>query len=319
MLSLSRINRLLRRLIEIPSRLDAIQRSIGRIELRQNAANGNLDFSDAEFQVSSQWGEDGLIQFLIRRVPIERRIFIEFGVEDYREANTRFLLQNDNWSGLVIDGSEEHIETLRRDAIYWRYNIKAKAAFIDAENIDALFASEGISGDIGLLSVDIDGNDYWVWQKISSVSPRIVIAEFNGIFGPSATVSVPYDPKFTRSNAHSSHLFYGASLGALVYLAGLKGYSLVGINRNANNAFFVRNDVLGAALRPVSITECYRPTQYREARDDTGKLLYRTQADSRELIANLEVVDVRSGSRVRVGDLPLAPVRQPEELRGAEK
>ena len=106
--------------------IDRIRQTLGRMENRQLAAlpqDGPLNAY--EFGASSQWGEDGIIQHLLRHVCIQHRIFVEFGVESYVEANTRFLLVNDNWSGLVLDGAVENIATIRRDPIYWQRNLKA--------------------------------------------------------------------------------------------------------------------------------------------------------------------------------------------------
>ena len=131
----------------------------------------------------------------------------------------------------------------RLTRIYWRYSLNAVCAFVDAANINQLLGDNGATGDIGLLSIDIDGNDYWVWRAIEVVSPRIVVCEFNGIFGSKAKVSVPYDPAFERGRAHYSFLLAGASLSALAHLGVQKGYRLVGINSAGNNAFLVRQDV----------------------------------------------------------------------------
>ncbi|MFM6343717.1 MAG: hypothetical protein ACKPFK_01030, partial [Dolichospermum sp.] len=106
-----------------------------------------------EFRAFSQWGEDGIIQFLIRNVPINRKIFVEFGVQNYTESNTRFLLINNNWSGLVIDGGSEEIYYIKNDPIYWQYNLKAVNSFITKDNINQIISDNGIQGEIGLLSV----------------------------------------------------------------------------------------------------------------------------------------------------------------------
>jgi len=228
---------------EIHSSLQKIQMGIGRIELRQIRILQKSSLSENEFRVFSQWGEDGIIHYLIHNVPIENKIFVEFGVENYTESNTRFLLQNNNWTGLIIDGSQDNINFIKNDPIYWRYNLKAECAFIDKENINTLIKNSGISGDIGLLSIDVDGNDYWIWEAINCISPRIVICEYNSIFGALAKVTVPYDKNFHRTKAHYSNLYYGASIAALTSLAEAKGYSLIGSNSAGNNVFFVRTDL----------------------------------------------------------------------------
>lgn len=258
--------------------------------------------SDAEFKVYSQFGDDGIIQYLIHLLNIAPRTFVEFGVEDYTEANTRFLLLNDNWRGLVLDGSSEHMESLRGEELYWRHDLTAAAAFIDRDNINQLLTGHGFHGPLGILSIDIDGNDYWVWERIESVEPVLVIAEYNSVFGRTRAVSVPYDPVFSRQQAHYSHLFWGCSLKALSSLAQRKGYALIGSNSHGNNAYFVRQDRLGP-LRPLAAEEAYVESQFRESRDDQGQLTFLSGANRRAVMAEMEVVDVETGQRVRVGDL----------------
>src|SRR3984885_12862656 len=148
------------------------------------ALKGAVPFARTEFQVFSQFGDDGIIQYVIGRVglPIAEQRFVEFGVENYREANTRFLLLNDNWSGLVIDGSDEHISFIRRDPIYWKYYLTARAHFVTRENINSILRDAGFQGRIGILSIDVDGIDYWIWEAITAVDPALVIVEYNSLF-----------------------------------------------------------------------------------------------------------------------------------------
>ena len=131
---------------------------------------------DVEFKVFSQFGEDGIIDWIIERsqMPNYLHSFIEFGVELYDEANTRFLVENRNWRGLVIDGNSQLETKLRKSALSWRHDLQAKSAFVTRENINQIFEDCGFSGEIGLLSIDIDGNDYWVWEAIESVDPVIM-------------------------------------------------------------------------------------------------------------------------------------------------
>jgi hypothetical protein len=207
-----------------------LRAALGRIESRQLAAQPPATLRDAEFRVFSQWGEDGILDWLTRIVAMPRKVFVEFGVEDYTEANTRFLLTQRGWSGLVLDGSEQNVARIRRDEIFWRHPLAAAAAFITRENINDLIASNGIIGPIGILSVDIDGNDYWVWEAITAVEPAIVVCEYNAIFGPARSVTVPYDAAFQRAHAHWSHLYAGASLAALVALGKRKDLAFIGTN-----------------------------------------------------------------------------------------
>jgi hypothetical protein len=287
-----RIKRVLRRYADLPSRINRVQEALGRIERRQTAAN-DADSTSREFRVFSQWGEDGIIQHLVRNISIERKIFVEFGVENYVEANTRFLLTNNYWTGLVIDGSASNIEFIRRDPIYWACNLKAEHSFVTRENINGILGRAGIAGDIGLLSIDIDGNDYWVWNAINSISPRIVICEYNSHFGPTARVSTPYDPGFVRGNAHYSKIYYGASIAALNSLAESRGYSLVASNSAGNNVFFARNDVRGS-LSVLSCPEAYRRASFREYHDEAGKLTFDDYETRVKKIGQLPVYDFDS-------------------------
>jgi hypothetical protein len=297
---LQRIVRTYRRFNSLAERMTRIQEALGRIEARQTDQAKTAQ--EAEFRVFSQWGEDGILQFLIRNVPIERKIFVEFGVENYVESNTRFLLTNNQWSGLVMDGSEENIAYIRRDPIYWASNLKAHHAFITRDNINDLLRTNGISGDIGLLSVDIDGNDYWVWEAIDVVSPRIVACEYSSQFGPTAEITTPYDPAFVRSTAHYSKIFYGASISALTALAARKGYSLVASNSVGNNIFFVRNDLLGN-LKVLTPQEAYRRAQFREFHDEQGQLTFDDFETRLEKISDMSVFDLKRGGLVKIREL----------------
>src|SRR6266571_7871498 len=126
----------------VPHKISRIQEALGRIEQRQIAQYcTNID--EAEFRVFSQWGEDGIIQYLVNHIQLERKLFIEFGVENYTESNTRFLLINNNWSGLVIDGCDENINYIKNDAIYWSNNLKAEHSFITNDNINDLIVRNG--------------------------------------------------------------------------------------------------------------------------------------------------------------------------------
>lgn len=203
-----------------------MQQALGRIEARQLRDLPAPDIHTAEFRVFSQWGEDGILQHLIRHVAIPRNIFIEFGVENYLESNTRFLLTNNNWAGLVIDGSAKNIEFIKRDEIYWRHSLKAELSFITQDNINDLIRRNGLTGEIGLLSIDIDGNDYWVWEAIDAVIPSVVVIEYNARFGPDRAVTIPYDAGFVRTTAHHSNIYFGASLEALCLLGEAQGVFL---------------------------------------------------------------------------------------------
>jgi hypothetical protein len=251
---------------------------------------------DAEFKVFSQYGEDGILQYLIYETGLthEEQVFIEFGVQDYLESNTRFLLQGDHWRGLIIDGSKESMNSVRRSDLYWRNDLTAVDAWIDRDNINDLISNAGFYGDIGILSVDIDGNDYWIWEKIDVVNPVIVVAEWNSVFGEKHAVSVPYIKDFDRASAHYSCLYWGASMRAFEELGTRKGYALVGSNRVGNNIFFVRRDRLGR-LKTLKTPDAYVVSRCRDSRDAKGKLNFLSGDRRYAEIKNLPLVELSSG------------------------
>jgi hypothetical protein len=281
-----------RRIRSIEERCKKIQEALGRIEGRQLWDLPVADIQRAEFRAFSQWGEDGILQHLLRHIPVARKVFVEFGVENYTESNTRFLLTNDNWAGLVIDGSAKNVDYIKRDEIYWRFNLKAENAFISRENINDLIRRNGIEGEIGLLSIDIDGNDYWVWEAIDVVVPSIVVLEYNARFGPERAVTVPYDAGFVRTIAHHSNIYYGASLAALCLLGKRKGYSFVGCNTAGNNAFFVRSALRPPALPERTSVEGFVRSQFRESRDADGAPSFLTDAQEIAILDKSPLVEI---------------------------
>lgn len=289
-------------LSSLSERIEDLQQAVGRIELRQTKLEDNNDIHNYEFKVFSQWGEDGIIQFLINRVPIKNKIFVEFGIGSYRECNTRFLLKNNNWSGLVIDGAAQNIQRLREDPLCWQYNLKSQCAFIKKDNINQLISQNGIDGDIGILSVDIDGNDYWIWNAIDCIQPRIVICEYNSLFGATRKVTTIYSDNFVINKAHFSGLYWGASIGAFDYLAKQRGYSLVGSNTAGNNIFFVRDDVLGD-LPTYTPEEAYVKSQFRISRDRDGNLSFLDRTEGLKVIEDTFLYEVDTEKTIKVKDL----------------
>lgn len=260
--------------------------------------NGYQSLADLEFKVFSQFGDDGIIQYLAHNLDLRNKTFIEFGVEDYFESNTRFLLQKDNWSGFVMDGSSEHIVRLKKAPFYWRHDLNAQTAFVTKDNINHLL-SAGIADweEVDILHVDIDGNDYWVWKEIE-INPAIVIMEYNSNFGIDRAITVPYDPEFYRTKAHFSNLYWGSSLKALFLLALEKGYEFVGCNSAGNNAYFIRKDKMNECVRAVSLVNGYVRSKYRESRDENGNLTFAASKERAEILRGLPVFDIESQSVV---------------------
>lgn len=284
--------------------IDLIKINQGLILSEIHNIRGETQLSRREFKVFSQWGEDGIIQFLTQNIIIENRTFIEFGVEDFKESNCRFLLMKDLWEGFVIDGSSKNIEKLKSTYFFWMYPIHAISAFIDKDNICDLLDKSGFQKNVGIFSIDIDGVDYYVLEAaLTKWQPNIIIVEYNGVFGRSNCVTVPYNPTFTRNAAHSSNIYYGASLAAFSKMLGDKGYGLVGVNTMGSNAFFVRRDLLNEKVKEVPIDETFRSSVFRETRDEFGKLSLIGKDERRSVIGHLPVYDINTGEIINISEL----------------
>jgi hypothetical protein len=286
----------LKNIWRITERMDELKINQGLILSALNETRRSTDLADYEFKVFSQWGEDGIIQYLTKAIEIKHKTFIEFGVESFMEANCRFLLMKDNWSGFVIDGSPSNIAILKNSYFYWKYQIDALGAFITKDNINDLLAESRFDEDVGILSIDIDGNDYFILEAIDVVRPRILICEYNAVFG-ARKISVPYDPKFFWTAKHYSNLYWGASLSAITLMANRKGYSLVGTNSSACNAFFVRDDLLNEKVKVLTAEQAFLPSTIQQSRDPQGNLSYLAGKDRLEAIRGLPVVNVETAER----------------------
>lgn len=212
------------------------------------------------YRVYSQTDEDGIIQEIFNRIGCTDKRFIEFGVEDGRESNTHYLLLN-GWSGLWLEGNENQVARINRlfkDPIK-QGQLQVMTAFITRDNIDDLFTQNHMTGEIDLLSVDIDGNDWHVWNTISVVSPRVVIAEYNAKLPPDCEWVMEYEADYCWNESDR----HGASLKSWELLGAQKGYQLVGTCIGGTNAFFVRSDLAENRFPlPATAENLYNPCRY---------------------------------------------------------
>ena len=212
-----------------------------------------------EYSLLSQNGEDGILRFLFTQVGFESRRFVEFGFGAHQCNSLRLMLHED-FGGLLMDGSKENVRFFGIAAERFRIDrAKAVQAFLTRDNLDALIREQGVPQEIDLLSLDVDGNDYWFWEALTAVSPRVVCIEYNAGIGPELSWTVPYDPQFERFAKHPSGFFHGASLKAMESLGKKKGYRLVGCDSTGTNAFFLRDDLEAPDLPTLTAAEAYRP------------------------------------------------------------
>ncbi|MDB5459528.1 MAG: hypothetical protein JWO72_1269 [Caulobacteraceae bacterium] len=220
------------------------------------------------FKAYSQGDEDGIIAEIFRRISAPKRTFVEFGVQTGIECNSLYLLAQ-GWSGLWIDADRAACAAIKKDIIP---HLRPGALtlindYVKVDNINALIGGHYSGGDLDFLSIDIDHNDYWVWQAIDVVRPRVVCIEYNAIWRPPVSVTVPYEAEAGWSGSN----YFGVSLAALNQLGHAKGYDLVGCSLTGANAFFVRSDLIGAHFfKPGSAEAHFEPARYFLAQQTAG-------------------------------------------------
>ncbi len=212
-----------------------------------------------ESNMYSQSGDDGIINEIFKRVKTTNRFFVEFGVSNGLENNTAALLAS-GWTGLWLEGSEKFVAQIHKSFAtpIEAGNLIAQNAFITAENVETLFTENKVPKEFDLLSIDIDGNDYWVWKAITKFNPRVVVIEVNPFWGPELEWAMKYNPTHVWKRDYN----YGTSMKAVELLGREKGYTLVGGNLIGNNAFFVRNDLVGDKFAgPYTSENHYEPNR----------------------------------------------------------
>lgn len=234
---------------DLTTQLNPLRGEIARIrqQLRYlaiaslRAQHGEVtDLTSFELSIFSQNGEDGALLEILRRIGDGGRFFVEIGANS-NEANCLLLADAFGWRGLFVDADEGEFATLQR-----KYSaggrVRVAQAFVTRENVVSVLRAADVPKDIDVLSIDIDGNDYWVWQALTGYTPRVVIIEYNSGLSPERLLVQPYEPTRTWNRTD----FFGASLGALRRLAQSKGYRLVYADLTGTNAFFVRDDLAGS-------------------------------------------------------------------------
>lgn len=208
----------------------------------------------------SQNGEDGMIAAIFAKIGMTNKYCVEFGVEDGLQCNCRYLLKHKGWTGLLMDGGEwPTTDPGQGYSLPGNHTLRVKQEFVTAENIEELFRKYDVPSEFDLLSIDIDGNDYWVWKAITHYRSRVVIIEYNANKGPDVSVTVPYAADFAWDKTD----YQGASLRALEKLGNEKGYVLVGTDRCGVNAFFVAQELAAGNFDPPPFAQIFHPPAYK--------------------------------------------------------
>lgn len=229
-----------------------------------NSPNRPETLADVEFSVHSQNGENGILLYIFSVIGFDSRKAVEVCAGNGMECNAANLALYHGFDALLVDGDEKNVrrgreffKSNRHVTRYRRLPPKMIQAWVTVENINSLIAENGFSGEIDLFSLDMDGVDYHIWERLDQVQPRVVVLEYNNRWPADRSVTVPYREDFLGDEVSVDGVgYFGASLQAFVKLGKKKGYRLVGANSPNTNAFFLRNDIQHDALPEVSVESC---------------------------------------------------------------
>ncbi|SDD72750.1 hypothetical protein SAMN04488024_107213 [Pedobacter soli] len=205
------------------------------------------DFNEVGFRKYSQNSEDGILLFIFAAIGTTNKKIVELCASDGIECNAANLIINHGWQALLFDGNTEAIEKGKKFYRSHPDTFTLPPIFVNAwitkNNVNELIANQDYTGEIDLLSIDMDGVDYWIWDSITVIKPRVVVVEVQCIFGAGDSVTVPYADNFKTEFIDGFGVYSGASLNAFIKLASHKGYRLVGVEKYGFNAFFIREDI----------------------------------------------------------------------------
>ncbi len=273
-----------------------IQNGIQTIVLQESKYKFVNYLEEVECKIFSQNGEDGIINFLRKSMKIENPNFVEIGVGDYSEANTRFLYEIKNSKGIIIDVINDLEKKVKKNISLWKGDLRICQEKIETENINDIL-EKNCKFEIDIFSLDIDGIDYWIADRIEPKTSKIFILEYNSTFGANLEVTVPNIKDFKRSDYHYSHLCYGASLKLIINLMKRKGYYFIGTNSLKNNAFFINDEYKKEIYFPNIKTKdlnFYTDSNIRESRSKTGKLNFLSGKNKLNEIKDCEVINFKN-------------------------
>ena len=258
--------RIVRATNQMRVRADVVYANLARLSERYGFPPG---LAGHELKVFSQNGEDGVLAEIFARIGTESRWFVEFGIVAGLEGNSVLLADVHGWQGLFMEGSDElHAQLAYKYA--GSQKVITRHALVTAENVDDLMDGAGVPESFDLLSIDVDGNDYWIWQAVSAHRPRVVVCEYNGSIDPTSPLTQPYAPDERWDGTE----YFGASLAALTDLGRVKGYTLVHTDLTGTNGFFVVDEYADrfADCFPVPARRSVPGfTDFRHRKDDAGR------------------------------------------------
>jgi len=267
------------------------------------------NIQEIELKIFSQNGEDGILDYILTKLRLipNSTNFIEIGVGDYRESNTRFIYNRFHPKGVIIDCIDNMEQKVKPHVNLWKGDLRICNAQVNTKNINEILKNY-CDYEIDVFSLDIDSIDYWIIEKLQKNISKIFIAEYNPVFGPNLKVTVPNIDGFDRTKYHYSNLCYGMSLRALIDIMKTKNYYFIGTNLQKMNAFFVSNDFKkNQYFDKINILELnqYTNSNIRDSRDINYNLNFLSGNKKLKEIENCEVINLENDNQelIKIKDL----------------
>ena len=288
---------------------DKIMFCVGEVQISQNKNRYEeiRDLTETEVKIFSQNGEDGIIDYLVNKLKLNTKNFVEIGVGNYRESNTRFLYNKYHPKGLIIDYIDDMEKKVKPFVNLWKGDLRIYNKQINSENILDIL-NNSCDYEIDIFSIDIDSIDYWIIEKLNRNISKIFVAEYNPVFGSKLEVTVPNISGFERNKYHYSYLCYGMSLKALINLMDKKGYYFIGTNLQKINAFFISKEFKKEEFFKnieIKSLDNYTDSNIRDSRDRNNNLSYLSGDKKFKEIEECEVINLKENKNelVQLKDL----------------
>ncbi len=280
---------------------DELKFLIGNSFLKSERSNypNYKSIEETYYKVFSQNSEDGVIDYLLDTLNLQDPKFCEIGTEDYQEANTRYLFEKNAGEGFIIDCISNYKFKVQKNTRMWRGNLNVIQKKISPNNVIEIFNNYKIFNNLDLFSLDIDGVDYFILEKMPKKFSKIAVIEYNALFGDKYAISVPNLENFDKIKYHYSQLCFGASLRAIIDLMETKDFTFIGSNEINNNAFFINNDFLSQYKLTIPNTDNlkkYTELRKRDSRNEYAFISYSNLQESKKIIEDCEVLDLKDNS-----------------------
>jgi len=277
-----------------------LQLGIGHLLANRSNYKSMRNLWDAEVSVFSQWGEDGIIDFLLQSIDLSKPRLFEIGAGDFSQCNSRFTLQFRNCSAYLVDSNSDLKENLSKYLPAWKSTSNSESLFVTPKNVQDLFhRAKAFMGGVDVLSLDVDSVDYWIARQIPLEEVKIAIFEYNPIFGAEKSITVPETEVRSRFEIHPTGLIFGASIRAWINLMNSKGFTFVGSNRVGNNAFFVNSSLSPKVQINLPSTSDLYPFvdwRIRDARNRTGTFDFKSPIEIDQILAQMPLWDLEKNS-----------------------